>query len=110
MREQGLSHHLCCLRSAVLAHYLLQEKLNVFGVLGCVLCIVGSIVIVLHAPGERQVRSVMEIWAYAMRPGALRRPPAAPSPLSGRPAFHGVRPTCRLDRPVSVVTAHASAP
>jgi magnesium transporter len=60
----------CCLCSAVLAHYLLQEKLNVFGVLGCVLCIVGSIVIVLHAPVERQVSSVMEIWAYAMRPGA----------------------------------------
>ncbi len=54
----------------MLAHYLLQEKLNVFGVLGCVLCIVGSIVIVLHAPEERQVSSVMEIWAYAMRPGA----------------------------------------
>ena len=60
---------MCCLCSAVLAHYLLQEKLNVFGVLGCVLCIVGSVVIVLHAPEERPVRSVMEIWAYAMRPG-----------------------------------------
>lgn len=60
---------MCCPCSAVLAHYLLQEKLNVFGVLGCMLCIVGSIVIVLHAPEERQVGSVMEIWAYAMRPG-----------------------------------------
>ena len=60
----------CCLCSAVLAHYLLQEKLNVFGVLGCVLCIVGSIVIVLHAPEERQVSSAMEVWVYAMRPGA----------------------------------------
>ena len=34
----------------MLAHWLLQEKLNVFGVLGCLLCIVGSLVIVLHAP------------------------------------------------------------
>jgi len=54
----------------VLAHYLLQEKLNVFGVLGCVLCIVGSMVIVLHAPEERQMGSVIEIWTYVMRPGA----------------------------------------
>lgn len=58
---------LCC--SAVLAHFLLKEKLKKLGVLGCVLCIVGSTVIVLHAPGEHDLNSVDEIWALATQPG-----------------------------------------
>ena len=57
--------------SAVLAHHLLNERLNLFGILGCVLCINGSVTIVLHAPPERQVSSVLEIWDLAMAPGAL---------------------------------------
>ena len=39
--------------SAVLSHYVLNEKLNSFGWLGCALCIVGSANIVLHAPVEK---------------------------------------------------------
>ena len=58
------------LRSAILAHMMLSERLNTFGVLGCTLCIVGSLVIVLHAPPERHVSSAIEIWMMAMRPGA----------------------------------------
>lgn len=66
-----LEIELCCLlRSAILAHLMLSERLNTFGVLGCTLCIVGSLVIVLHAPPERQVSSGIEIWMMAMRPGA----------------------------------------
>ncbi|KAG5406119.1 hypothetical protein IGI04_012238 [Brassica rapa subsp. trilocularis] len=33
--------------SAVLAHFILKEKLHIFGVLGCVLCVVGSVTIVM---------------------------------------------------------------
>ncbi|GJN40497.1 hypothetical protein PR202_gb29718 [Eleusine coracana subsp. coracana] len=44
--------------SAALAHVILQEKLHTFGILGCVLCVVGSITIVLHAPQERAIDSV----------------------------------------------------
>jgi hypothetical protein len=39
-------------------------------VLGCLLCIVGSTVIVLHAPEERSINSVEEIWELAIQPGS----------------------------------------
>lgn len=55
--------------SAVLAHIILREKLHIFGVLGCVLCVVGSTTIVLHAPQERQIESVTEVWDLATEPG-----------------------------------------
>ncbi|KAJ6292126.1 hypothetical protein OIU76_024103 [Salix suchowensis] len=57
--------------SAVLAHFLLREKLQKMGVLGCLLCIVGSTVIVLHAPEERSINSVIEIWELAIQPAFL---------------------------------------
>ncbi|KAK9825582.1 hypothetical protein WJX74_007480 [Apatococcus lobatus] len=57
--------------SAILAHYWLNEKLNIFGILGCVLCIVGSITIVLHAPEEREITSLLEVWQLAMQPGFM---------------------------------------
>jgi uncharacterized membrane protein len=37
--------------SAVLSSMVLKEKLNLHGKIGCALCIVGAVVIVLHAPG-----------------------------------------------------------
>lgn len=55
--------------SAVLAHIILRERLHIFGVLGCVLCVVGSTSIVLHAPQEREIESVTEVWDLAMDPG-----------------------------------------
>ena len=55
--------------SAALAHAILQEKLHTFGILGCVLCVVGSITIVLHAPQERDIDSVKEVWDLATEPG-----------------------------------------
>ncbi|KAJ8431443.1 hypothetical protein Cgig2_014936 [Carnegiea gigantea] len=61
----------CAFFSAVLAHIILRERLHIFGVLGCVLCVVGSIVIVLHAPQERQIESVKEVWDLATEPGFL---------------------------------------
>ncbi|GKV32234.1 hypothetical protein SLEP1_g40851 [Rubroshorea leprosula] len=57
--------------SAVLAHIILREKLHVYGILGCVLCVVGSTTIVLHAPPERQIESVIEVWDLATEPGFL---------------------------------------
>ncbi|GLT44334.1 hypothetical protein SLA2020_182390 [Shorea laevis] len=57
--------------SAVLAHIILREKLNAFGILGCVLCVVGSTTIVLHAPQEREIESVIEVWDLATEPGFL---------------------------------------
>ncbi|KAK9725799.1 hypothetical protein RND81_05G170000 [Saponaria officinalis] len=57
--------------SAVLAHFILKEKLHIFGVLGCVLCVVGSTTIVLHAPRERDIESVKQVWQLATEPGFL---------------------------------------
>lgn len=54
--------------SAALAHIILRERLHVFGILGCVLCVVGSTTIVLHAPQEREIESVKEVWDLASEP------------------------------------------
>ncbi|WVZ75332.1 hypothetical protein U9M48_023398 [Paspalum notatum var. saurae] len=57
--------------SAVLAHFILKENLHMFGVVGCILCVVGSIGIVLHAPKERKIDSMKEIWHLATQPGFI---------------------------------------
>ena len=57
--------------SAVLAHFTLNEKLRRVGVLGCGLCIVGSTMIILHAPQERTPSSVEQIWNLATQPCKL---------------------------------------
>ncbi|KAL3635241.1 hypothetical protein CASFOL_019788 [Castilleja foliolosa] len=54
--------------SAVLAHIILRERLHIFGILGCALCVVGSTIIVLHAPQEREIESVKEVWDLATEP------------------------------------------
>ncbi|XP_042046190.1 probable magnesium transporter NIPA4 isoform X2 [Salvia splendens] len=59
-------HYYQC--SAVLAHVILREKLHIFGILGCALCVVGSTTIVLHAPQEREIESVKEVWDLATEP------------------------------------------
>ncbi|XP_062180120.1 probable magnesium transporter NIPA6 isoform X1 [Phragmites australis] len=57
--------------SAVLAHFVLNERLHALGVLGCVMCIAGSVVIVIHAPQEQEITSVREIWNMATQPAFL---------------------------------------
>lgn len=46
---------LSVLVAAVLSSKLLDERLNIIGKLGCLLCILGSIIIVLHSPKEVEV-------------------------------------------------------
>ncbi|GFQ07198.1 probable magnesium transporter nipa3 [Phtheirospermum japonicum] len=57
--------------SAVLAHFMLNEKLHQLGILGCIMCIAGSIIIVIHAPQEQPILSVQEIWIMATQPSFL---------------------------------------
>lgn len=57
--------------SAVLAHFLLKERLQKMGVVGCLSCIVGSVIIVIHAPQEHTPDSVEEIWDLATQPAFL---------------------------------------
>ena len=62
---------LSILVSAILAHVLLNERLNVFGIVGCILCVTGSLAIVLHAPEEAPITSVLQVWDLALQPGFL---------------------------------------
>ncbi|XP_047330657.1 probable magnesium transporter NIPA6 isoform X2 [Impatiens glandulifera] len=57
--------------SAFLAHFMLKEQLRRMGVIGCVCCIVGSVVIVLHAPQEHTPSSLQEVWNLATEPAFL---------------------------------------
>ncbi|XP_057966610.1 probable magnesium transporter NIPA6 isoform X2 [Malania oleifera] len=57
--------------SAILAHFMLKERLQKMGILGCVSCIVGSVVIVIHAPQEHTPNSMLEIWTLATQPAFL---------------------------------------
>ncbi|OIW04192.1 hypothetical protein TanjilG_00752 [Lupinus angustifolius] len=57
--------------SATLAQLILKEKLHQLGILGCVMCIAGSVIIVIHAPKEQPINSVLEIWDMATQPAFL---------------------------------------
>ncbi|NXX42062.1 NIPA3 protein, partial [Tricholaema leucomelas] len=52
---------LSVLISAILSSYFLNEKLNIHGKLGCLLSILGSTVMVIHAPEEEEVTSLDEM-------------------------------------------------
>jgi len=53
---------------AVLAAIFLKENLGILGKLGCAICLLGSVIIVLHAPSDKEVDTVDEIMGYAERP------------------------------------------
>ncbi|XP_069340411.1 magnesium transporter NIPA4 isoform X2 [Eulemur rufifrons] len=52
---------LSVLISAILSSYFLGETLNLLGKLGCVICVAGSTVMVIHAPEEEKITTVMEM-------------------------------------------------
>ncbi|RAO66252.1 uncharacterized protein BHQ10_002264 [Talaromyces amestolkiae] len=62
---------LSVLIGAVLGSYFLNERLGTLGKLGCAMCLLGSVVIVLHAPPDKPVESIEEILGYALSPGFL---------------------------------------
>lgn len=57
--------------SAVLGSYFLKERLGILGKLGCAMCLLGSVVIVLHAPPDKPVERIDELLHYALQPGFL---------------------------------------
>lgn len=57
-----------CFR-AVLGTYFLDEKLGILGKIGCAICLIGSVIIVLHAPPDEDVETIDVLLHYAMRPG-----------------------------------------
>ncbi|KAL4631629.1 magnesium transporter NIPA2-like [Arapaima gigas] len=60
---------LSILVSAVLSSYFLNERLNAHGKTGCLLCIFGSTVMVVHAPQEEEVASLSAMAEKLKGPG-----------------------------------------
>ncbi|XP_056133949.1 magnesium transporter NIPA2 isoform X1 [Lampris incognitus] len=59
----------CC--SAVLSSYFLTERLNLHGKLGCLLSILGSTTMVIHAPQEEEISSLEHMARKLVDPGFL---------------------------------------
>ncbi|NXS65639.1 NIPA4 protein, partial [Pandion haliaetus] len=57
--------------SAILSSYLLGERLNLLGKLGCMLSLVGSTVMVIHAPEDEEVTTLDEMSSKLKEPGFL---------------------------------------
>lgn len=66
---------LSVLIGAVLGSYFLKEELGTLGKLGCAICLIGSVIIVLHAPPDKDIPDVQEILNYALRPGKFVHKP-----------------------------------
>ncbi|EMC92053.1 hypothetical protein BAUCODRAFT_274873 [Baudoinia panamericana UAMH 10762] len=62
---------LSVLIGAVLGSYFLGERLGVLGRVGCATCLIGSVVIVLHAPPDQELRDINELLHFALMPGFL---------------------------------------
>ena len=62
---------LSVLTGAILGSYFLDERLGRLGKIGCTTCLIGSLIIVLHAPPDKEIQTVDEILNYAIQPGQL---------------------------------------
>lgn len=62
---------LSVLVSAVLSSYFLTERLNLHGKLGCMLSILGSTTMVIHAPQEEEISSLEHMARKLVDPGFL---------------------------------------
>ncbi|KAG7326143.1 hypothetical protein KOW79_009544 [Hemibagrus wyckioides] len=60
---------LSVLVSAVLSSYFLTERLNLHGKLGCLLSVLGSTTMVIHAPQEEEIDSLKDMAEKLMDPG-----------------------------------------
>ncbi|KAJ7658078.1 magnesium transporter NIPA-domain-containing protein [Mycena rosella] len=57
--------------AAVFASFLLNERLGHLGRVGCTLCILGSSIIVLHAPEDQELETVTQFLEYVVEPSFL---------------------------------------
>ncbi|XP_037960675.1 magnesium transporter NIPA2 [Teleopsis dalmanni] len=57
--------------SAVMASKFLNEKLNLLGKLGCFLCILGSTIIVIHSPKEKEIEDLQVLFEKLQDPGFI---------------------------------------
>ncbi|KAJ5401135.1 hypothetical protein N7465_011624 [Penicillium sp. CMV-2018d] len=59
---------LSVLIGALMGSYFLREEINVLGKLGCAACLLGSVLLVLHAPGDKEIETIDEILHLAIQP------------------------------------------
>jgi magnesium transporter len=57
--------------SAVLGTYFLGETLGILGKIGCAICILGSVIIVLHAPPDPEITTIDRLMDFAIRPAFM---------------------------------------
>lgn len=62
---------LSVLIGAILGSYFLDEELGKLGRLGSAICLIGAVIIVLHAPPDEDIKNIETILSYALRPGKL---------------------------------------
>ncbi|OAA40620.1 DUF803 domain membrane protein [Metarhizium rileyi] len=56
---------------AVMGSFLLNEKLGPVGRSGIALCLLGAVLVIIHAPPEQPVETIDQILDYALQPGFL---------------------------------------
>lgn len=69
---------LSVLIGAVLGSYFLNEELGILGKLGSAICLIGAVIIVLHAPPDEDIETIETMLSYALKPGEMR-PPTLPT-------------------------------
>ncbi|KAJ8070802.1 hypothetical protein OCU04_001164 [Sclerotinia nivalis] len=57
--------------TTILSAIFLKERLSMVGKVGCFLCIVGSVVIVMNAPAEASAATIQEMQHFVIAPGFL---------------------------------------
>ena len=57
----------------MLASRLLAERLNLLGKVGCLVCIMGSTVVVIHSPKEQELKTMTELQGKLQDPGRFTR-------------------------------------
>ncbi|RKF62053.1 NIPA-like protein 2 [Erysiphe neolycopersici] len=57
--------------TTVLSAIFLKERLSMVGKVGCFLCIIGSVIIVMNAPAESSVANIQEMQKFVIAPGFL---------------------------------------
>ncbi|KAK1751789.1 hypothetical protein QBC47DRAFT_76048 [Echria macrotheca] len=62
---------LSVLIGAVLGSYFLGEELGTLGKLGSAICLIGAVIIVLHAPPDEDIQTIDQILNYAIQPAFL---------------------------------------
>lgn len=57
--------------TAILSSIFLKERLSFIGKIGCFMCIIGSVVIVMNAPAQSSVTTIQDMQRFIVAPGFL---------------------------------------